>query len=437
MGRQAIKEMNRLGMVVDMSHAGERTTLAAIDLSERPIAVTHANPTWWCPGKRGKSRPVLKALGARHGMLGLSLYPHHLEAGSQTTLESFCRMAAEAADVVGTANLGIGSDLRQGQPDLMLRWMREGRWSRAEEAAPAFPPQPPWFQDNRDFPRLAEVCAGPDLAKARSPACSARTGTGSCAAFAPAPALHRSPVAAAAAPASLPIATAGFMAMKGAGYYSKSTLGPATPSTRPSAVTGAIERMQLADDGSLLRVADLAVPTAARRWRRGERTGVCAAPGSQPTDRDRLHRSAPQRFQPAVSHDPQSDRAFELLRRGRAASSPSRPGHRSTKGSFPTTASISLSPRPPRTIFPRYPAPFPITSIWSGRAARNVRPMRSWGAANGRGCWRFGQTSWRPAACWYSSISASTSGVAISATPAGSACSTRSTAFGASLPMRA
>jgi len=156
MGRQAIKEMNRLGMVVDMSHAGERTTLAAIDLSERPIAVTHANPTWWCPGKRGKSRPVLQALGARHGMLGLSLYPHHLEAGSQTTLESFCRMAAEAADVVGTANLGIGSDLCQDQPDSMLRWMREGRWSRAEEAAPAFPPQPPWFQDNRDFPRLAE-----------------------------------------------------------------------------------------------------------------------------------------------------------------------------------------------------------------------------------------------------------------------------------------
>ena len=135
MGRQAIKEMNCLGMVVDMSHAGERTTLAAIDLSERAIAVTHANPAWWCPSKRGKSRPVLKALGARHGMLGLSLDPHHLEAGSQTTLESFCRMAAEAADVVGIANLGIGSDLCQDQPDLMLRWMREGRWSRRGRCA--------------------------------------------------------------------------------------------------------------------------------------------------------------------------------------------------------------------------------------------------------------------------------------------------------------
>ena len=141
MGRQAIKEMNRLGMVVDMSHAGERTTLAAIDLSERPIAVTHANPAWWCPSKRGKSRPVLKALGARHGMLGLSLYPHHLEAGSQTTLESFCRMAAEAADVVGIANLGIGSDLCQDQPGLDAamdagRPLEPGRGSCAGLSAP-------------------------------------------------------------------------------------------------------------------------------------------------------------------------------------------------------------------------------------------------------------------------------------------------------------
>src|SRR4029079_3249397 len=73
-----------------------------------------------------------------------------------TTLEAFSRRAAEAAAVVGIANIGIGSDLCQDQPDSMLRWMREGRWSRAEGDAPAFPSQPPWFQDNRDFPRLAE-----------------------------------------------------------------------------------------------------------------------------------------------------------------------------------------------------------------------------------------------------------------------------------------
>ena len=43
-GKQAIKEMNRVGMVVDMSHSADRSTLEAIDMSERPIAITHANP---------------------------------------------------------------------------------------------------------------------------------------------------------------------------------------------------------------------------------------------------------------------------------------------------------------------------------------------------------------------------------------------------------
>ena len=46
-GRQVIREMNRVGMVVDMSHSGERSTLDAIELSERPITITHANLKSW------------------------------------------------------------------------------------------------------------------------------------------------------------------------------------------------------------------------------------------------------------------------------------------------------------------------------------------------------------------------------------------------------
>ena len=62
MGREVIKEMNRVGLVVDMSHSAERSTLDAISLSERPIAITHANPNFWHPAKRNKSDEVLRAL---------------------------------------------------------------------------------------------------------------------------------------------------------------------------------------------------------------------------------------------------------------------------------------------------------------------------------------------------------------------------------------
>jgi microsomal dipeptidase-like Zn-dependent dipeptidase len=162
MGRQVVTEMNRVGLVVDMSHSAERSTLEAIDHSARPIAITHANPASWHPARRNKSDEVLRALAARGGMLGLSLYPHHLRGGTGCSLQAFCEMAARAADLMGPDKIGIGSDLCQDQPDSVVEWMRVGRWSRAIDygegsaAAPGFPPQPDWFRDNRDFPWLAD-----------------------------------------------------------------------------------------------------------------------------------------------------------------------------------------------------------------------------------------------------------------------------------------
>ena len=73
MGKQVIKEMNRVGLVVDMSHSAEKSTLEAIEISERPIAITHANPTFWHPALRNKSNKVLEALGESGSMLGFSV----------------------------------------------------------------------------------------------------------------------------------------------------------------------------------------------------------------------------------------------------------------------------------------------------------------------------------------------------------------------------
>ncbi|MEM9967658.1 MAG: membrane dipeptidase [Pseudomonadota bacterium] len=160
MGHAVVAEMNRLGMVVDMSHSGERSTLEAIEYSDRSIAITHANPHWWRPAVRNKSDQVLKALTRSGGMLGFSLYPHHLAAGSACTLESFCQMVAKAADRYGAENLGIGTDLCQDQPDSVVTWMREGRWTKSKDYGegsaenPGFPRMPEWFKDNRDFNNL-------------------------------------------------------------------------------------------------------------------------------------------------------------------------------------------------------------------------------------------------------------------------------------------
>lgn len=165
-GRQVIAEMNRVGLVIDMSHSAERSTLEAIQISERPIAITHANPAWWHPALRNKSHEVLAELTESGGMLGFSIYPHHLKDSSQCTVAGFCEMIAEAAARYGAQNLGIGSDLCQDQPDSVVAWMRNGRWTKVTDygegsaTAPGFPDQPTWFKDSRDFSNIATGLSG-------------------------------------------------------------------------------------------------------------------------------------------------------------------------------------------------------------------------------------------------------------------------------------
>lgn len=152
MGREAIREMNRIGMVIDMSHSAERSTLEAIEHSARPVTVSHANPSAWKATRRNKSDKVLDALARSGGMLGLSLYSGHLRDGAATTLESFCEMVARLADRIGVDHIGLGSDLCQDQPPSVLSWMRDGRWRfPADAPAEPFPQQPDWFRSNLDF----------------------------------------------------------------------------------------------------------------------------------------------------------------------------------------------------------------------------------------------------------------------------------------------
>ena len=160
MGREVIQEMNRVGMIIDMSHSADRSTIEAAQISERPICISHANPYIWQPALRNKRDEVIKAVTDQGGMIGFSLYPHHLKDKSQCTLESFCQMIADAADRYGADHLGIGSDLCQDHPDHVVKWMREGRWTKkidyGEGSAkiPGFPPMPSWFKDNRDFDQI-------------------------------------------------------------------------------------------------------------------------------------------------------------------------------------------------------------------------------------------------------------------------------------------
>jgi len=159
-GKQALQEMNRVGLVADVSHTSEKSSFDALKHSNRPIVISHANPDWWHPSKRNKSHKLIKAITEANGIIGFSLYPHHLKDGSNCSLESFSQMIADAASRYGVDSLGIGSDICQGQPDSVVEWMRNGTWSKdmnfgeGSRDKAGFPDQPHWFSRIKDFPNL-------------------------------------------------------------------------------------------------------------------------------------------------------------------------------------------------------------------------------------------------------------------------------------------
>lgn len=159
-GRGAIAEMNRLGILIDVSHCTERSSRDAIDYSSRPIAVTHANPSEFVGtdielNRRNKSTPLLRHLAERGGVIGLSNYPKIMRDGSDCTLDTFLDMIAWTVDLIGVDHVAIGTDFYDGWPESEIKWWRAGRWAR-ESAVPikGFSAWPQWFKSSVDFPSV-------------------------------------------------------------------------------------------------------------------------------------------------------------------------------------------------------------------------------------------------------------------------------------------
>jgi len=161
-GRNVIAEMNRVGMLVDVSHCTERTCFDAIEYSTRPIAITHANPQEFVGtdielNRRNMSTDLIRALAETGGVIGLSNYPKIMKGGSDCTLETFLDMVAWTVDLVGADAVGLGTDFYDGWPVSQIKWWRAGRWAR-ESAVPitGFSDWPSWFQSSKDFPQVLE-----------------------------------------------------------------------------------------------------------------------------------------------------------------------------------------------------------------------------------------------------------------------------------------
>ncbi len=109
LGKKVIKEMNRLGMLVDAAHMGPKSFWDTLRISEKPIIVSHANCRALCDHDRNLSDIQLKVLARNGGIFCLTLAPQFLSC-EPAGLDTFLDHVAYAADLIGVEHIGIGSD---------------------------------------------------------------------------------------------------------------------------------------------------------------------------------------------------------------------------------------------------------------------------------------------------------------------------------------
>ena len=115
-GVDAVREMNRLGILIDLSHVGEQSTLDAIAFSEQPVAVTHANARAFHGHPRNKTDEALKQVAEKGGVIGATAIGSFLPTQFESTLEDYVDAIDDMVERVGIDHVGFGTDFTQDQP---------------------------------------------------------------------------------------------------------------------------------------------------------------------------------------------------------------------------------------------------------------------------------------------------------------------------------
>ena len=157
-GREVIDEMNRLGMLIDLSHVGPRTSSEAIAYSKRPCAYTHVAPRGAFDNARNKTDEQLREIIDRGGFVGVATYPPFMKTGANTTLDDCVELFEYMINVCGEANVGIGTDSTQGHGDDFFDWLRQDKgYARRANPGRGRAPFVKGMETLADYPRLTEA----------------------------------------------------------------------------------------------------------------------------------------------------------------------------------------------------------------------------------------------------------------------------------------
>lgn len=113
-GRDVVAEMNRVGMMIDLSHASEKTFYDVLECSDVPVICSHSSSRLLCDHPRNLTDNQMRALAAKGGVAQVCLYSGFLKKGGGATVDDAVKHIVHMVDVMGIDSVGIGSDFDGG-----------------------------------------------------------------------------------------------------------------------------------------------------------------------------------------------------------------------------------------------------------------------------------------------------------------------------------
>ena len=122
-GRELVAEMNRVGMLIDLSHVGSRTSDDTIRESAKPVAYTHCLPSALKQHPRNKSDEELRFMAERGGMIGVTMFPAFLRRGTDSTVDDYVEAIEHVIAVAGEDHVAFGTDFTDGHGPDFFEWI--------------------------------------------------------------------------------------------------------------------------------------------------------------------------------------------------------------------------------------------------------------------------------------------------------------------------
>lgn len=156
-GREVIEEMNRCGVIVDLSHVGAHTSEEAILASKKPVCYSHCLPSGLKEHPRNKSDAELKFIADHDGFIGVTMFSPFLKRGNEATVHDYVEAFDYVINLVGDDCIGIGSDFTQGYDKGFFDWIThdKGRYRSLTKFGPVLNPE--GIRTIGEFPNLTQA----------------------------------------------------------------------------------------------------------------------------------------------------------------------------------------------------------------------------------------------------------------------------------------